>query len=512
MTQRDLDLRLAFFPLTDLGNAERFRERLRGRLLWCAAIGWLHWDGKRWARDDADGRVKRAVHETVRAIHDEADALAASGQDEVVAIVGRGKEEIEIRLSDRLRQWARASESNARLNHMAEQADAYLAIATDKLDADPFKINCQNCTLLVRKTDDGSPYITSSPHDPADLISKIVPVDYDPAALCPRFDAFFIDIQPKADMRRFLMQWLGLSLTADTSEQRLCVWWGNGKNGKSVLMDTVAYVAGDYSETVPIETFLAEGRGRNAGQATPDLAILPGVRMLRTSEPKRNAKLDEALIKLATGGEPMQVRHLHRRYFKFYPHFKLTIAGNYRPKIEGADEGIWRRVILVPFLQIISKEKRDARLAAKLRAEASGILNQLLEGLCDWLDHGLILPPDVEDATADYRSDSDPLGRFLEACVERAAGERVQASVMHELFCAWAKANSATEWTAKGLTLALKEKGLQSSKASVHYWLDVRLKAVPSDFVDAHGRPILQKPETADASVPDAIDDDEAVE
>jgi putative DNA primase/helicase len=292
----------------------------------------------------------------------------------------------------------------------------------------------------------------------------------------------------------------------------MCVWWGNGKNGKSVLMDTIAYVAGDYSETVPIETFLAEGRGRTAGQATPDPAILPGVRMLRTSEPKRNARLDEALIKLATGGEPMLVRHLNRGYFKFYPHFKMTIAGNYRPKIEGADEGIWRRVILVPFLQTITEDKRDRGLAAKLRGEASGILNRLLEGLCDWLDHGLVVPPDVENATADYRSDSDPLGRFLDACIKRVSGERVQASVMHELFCAWAKANSATEWSPRGLAFALTEKGLQTGKANVSYWLNVKLTAAPSDFVDAHGKPITQKPETADAGVPDAIDDDEAVE
>jgi P4 family phage/plasmid primase-like protien len=272
--------------------------------------------------------------------------------------------------------------------------------------------------------------VTFSDHDPRDLITKLAPVDYDPAAACPLYDKFLGEVQPKPEMRRFLHQWLGLSLTGDVSEQRLAVWWGKGKNGKSVLMDTVAHVAGDYGATTPIETFLAEGKGRNAGQATPDLAVLPGVRMLRTSEPKRNAPLDEALIKLATGGEEIKARHLNRDYFNFYPQFKLTISGNYRPKITGSDEGIWRRVMLVPWTYTVPEESRDRHLFGKLKAEASGILNRLLEGLCDWLDHGLVEPHDVGQATAEYREDSDPLGRFLDTCVRAAPGQRVQSSVL----------------------------------------------------------------------------------
>src|SRR5581483_588515 len=433
----------------------------------------------------------------VRSIHDEADALAASDQDKLVEVKtkGRGedKEEFEIYLSDRLRLWARDSESNAKLNQLAEQADAYLAIAPEKLDSDPFKINVQNGTIVVSKTPDSDGrYVAFRHHDPADLITKIAPVSYDPAAECPKFDAFLSEVQPKPENRRFLMAWRGLSLTGDTSEQRLAVFWGKGKNGKSVFEDTTAFVAGDYGETVPIETFLAEGRGRNAGQATPDLAILPGVRLLRTSEPKRGAALDEALIKLATGGEPILARHLNRDYFKFYPQFKLTISGNYRPKIEGADEGIWRRVVLMPWRFTVPEDRRDNKLGEKLKAEAAGILNRLLDGLCDWLDHGLIVPEDAEAATADYRSDSDPLGRFLNACVERASGERVQATAMHDLFVAWARANSATEWSPRGLALALKERGFVSTKSSVSFWLDSRLKAKVSDFVDSHGKPIAQ--------------------
>jgi putative DNA primase/helicase len=325
-------------------------------------------------------------------------------------------------------------------------------------------------------------YVIFAPHDPGDLITKLAPVDYDPAAARPAFDTFLAEVQPQAENRRFLAQWHGLSATGETSEQKLAVYWGKGRNGKSTLIDALAHVLGDYSETVPIETFLAEGKGRNAGAATPDLAILPGVRFLRTSEPDRGAKLAEALIKLVTGGEPILARHLNRDYFRFYPQFKLTISGNYRPEIRGSDEGIWRRVQLVPWTVTIAKEKIDPDLGSKLQGEASGILNWLLDGLCDWLDNRLTVPADVTEATDSYRAESDPLGRFLAVCTERAEGLRVQSSVLHRLFLAWAKANCEREWSAQGFGRAMREKGYKSVNSQFIWWVDINTTRRAEDF------------------------------
>jgi putative DNA primase/helicase len=212
------------------------------------------------------------------------------------------------------------SEQNSKINQLAEQSQAYLAVAPDGLDADRFAINVRNGTLRVRKDEAGEgDCITFSQHNPDDRITKLIPVDHMPEASCPQYDAFLQDVQPEESMQRFLHQWIGISLTGDISQQRLCVFWGTGKNGKSVFIETAALIAGDYSDTVPIETFLADGRGRSAGQATPDLAILPGVRLLRTSEPKRGAQFDEGLIKMVTGGEPIMARNLNLPYFRFYP-------------------------------------------------------------------------------------------------------------------------------------------------------------------------------------------------
>lgn len=483
-----LDRRLAFFPMTDLGNAERFRERQRGLLIWCFAIGWLWWDGKRWAREGADERVSIAAHMSMRSIQDEADAIAGTDLDRLVGHKGRKGEEEEIYLSDMLRGFGRDSESNAKLNLVAKQASAYLAVQPVALDANPFAINMRNGTLIVDRKVEG--YITFKPHDPADLMTKIAPVDYLPGSPRPRFDQFIAEVQPDAATRRTLQQWKGYSLTGDVSEQKLAAFHGKGRNGKSVFEEITAFVAGDYCATTPIETFLAEGRGRNAGQATPDLAVLPGVRMLRTSEPKKGAQLDEGLIKLATGGEPIKARHLNRDYFDFYPSFKLTISGNYRPKIVGADEGIWRRIVLVPWPVTIAKEKQDRHLATKLRDEASGILDWMLDGLRDWLDNGLMLGEEVETATAEYRHDSDQLGRFLEQCTVPSLGDRVQSTVLHSVFNAWSLANSLNEWKGRGFSDAMAERGFKRTKSSVVFFLDLKLTKTVADFLDYEGKPL----------------------
>jgi putative DNA primase/helicase len=498
-----LNLRLAKFPHTDLGNTERFRERNSGKFLWCPALGWLWWDGRRWCRDGADERVKAAEHDTVRAIQDEAVAVRGATRSEIERnpdargphdmLLGVKKimgAEQDWYLSDALAAWGRTSEQANRLAPIAKGAAPYLYVATEQLDADPFKMNVANGTLIFRKVKDAD-YITFRPHDPADLMTKCSPVHYDPLATCPHLERFMIDVQPAEPDRRFLLQWQGLNLTGDVTDQGLALFWGKGRNGKSTWVDLMAYIGGDYSETVPIETFLNQGRTRGAGQATPDLAMLPGVRHLRTSEPNKGAKLDEALIKLATGGERILARHLNRDFFGFYPQFKLTISGNYRPHIVGADEGIWRRTMLVPWSVTIPKEKIDRDLGTKLRGEASGVLNRLLDGLRDWFDNGLIRSENVLKATASYRSDSDPLGRFLEACVRAEIGSKVQSSVMHEVFCAWAKVNGATEWTNKGMTAALEERGYQKKHSGPMWWLDVKLIHAAGDFIDKDGKPIV---------------------
>jgi putative DNA primase/helicase len=182
-------------------------------------------------------------------------------------------------------------------------------------------------------------------------------------------------------------------------------------------------------------------------------------------------------------------RHLNKGFFKFYPQFKLTISGNHRPKISGADEGIWRRLQLVPFNVSIPKAERDRKLSEKLITEASGILNRLLDGLRHWCDKGLIEPDEVTAATAEYRSLSDPLSRFLATCVLASPGERIQSSVLYAVFEAWCKSAGESVWRQKGFSLAMDERGFKRKHSDVTWFLDLKLIRAAHDFVDSEGRP-----------------------
>lgn len=496
----DLDRRLCMLPLTDLGNAERFAARFGHRVRYVDKMGWMAHDGRRFILDGAEALIGGWIHETVRAIRAEAHAMRASGRrdhgedgalDDLLEIKRDGSE---VLLSDKLASWAKASESAAKLACIAGIArhlsNYGLTIQPEQLDRNPYLINCANGTLeLLHRPEgvDASVELRLRPHDPNDLITRLVPFDYQPAATSPLYDRFLARVQPSEDMRQFLHRWGGLSLTGDVSEQKLAFFYGKGANGKSTLVDTWATIAGDYAGTVPIETFLDQGRKRKGSEASPDLAALVGVRLLRTSEPEKGSKLAEALIKLATGGEPMPVRRLNRDPFDLHPAFKMIISGNHRPSISGVDDGIWRRVMLIPWDVQIPDAEKDRQLIAKLRSEASGILNRLLTGLIDWRLNGLQEPAIVRGATADYREQSDPLGRFLAACTRATEGQRVQSSRLHALFVAWARASGEREWSQTGFSKAMIDRGYRKIESHGMRWLDIEMTRTPDDLAAEEG-------------------------
>jgi putative DNA primase/helicase len=492
-----LHAELCVYPMTDLGNAERLAARYGERIRYVDKMGWVAYDGRRFVLDGADALIGGMVHDTVRAIREEARVMRESGRrdlgevDALDDLVETKRNGSEVLLSDKLLAWARASESANRLGCIAGIAKnltgAGLTVQPEQLDRNPFLINVLNGTLeLIYERDAPEPWarLHLRRHDPADLITRLMPVEFRPGVQCPIYDRFIARVQPEDDMRRFLHQWGGLSLTGDVGEQKLVFHHGKGANGKSTLVDTWATIAGDYSGTVPIETFLDQGRKRKGSDASPDLAALVGVRMLRTSEPEKGAKLAEALIKLATGGEPIPVRRLMRDPFDLNPAFKMTISGNHRPSISGVDDGIWRRVMLVPWNVQIPDAEKDRQLVDKMRREASGILNRLLAGLIDWRLHGLQIPAIVRGATADYRDESDPLGRFLATCTAGAKGERVKSSLLYALFIAWARAAGEREWTQTGFSKAMSDRGHRKVESHGMRWIDLTMTRTPDDFAD----------------------------
>ncbi len=315
------------------------------------------------------------------------------------------------------------------------------------------------------------------PHAREDLLTKLAPVKYSASATCPAYDAFIARVQPEETMRRFIHQWGGLSLTGDIGEHKLAFFHGGGRNGKGTWVEAVAHIVGDYAGSIGIESLAESGGRRRGDQATPDIARLPGVRFLRVSEPEKGMRWNDGLIKQLTGGDPVDARHLNKGFFTFLPSFKLTVSGNNKPRVNDLSHGMWSRMQLVPWGVTIPDEEIDRSLGDKLKAEAAGILNRLIDGLLDWRTHGLIVPDEVRMATRAYRDDSDDLGRFLSELCEVSDDHknvRVGSQELLHLYQAWADVAGGSPRNPKTFKQAMEEKGFAQIPSNGMKWLGVQ--------------------------------------
>jgi putative DNA primase/helicase len=405
------------FPKTDIGNAERFSADHRERVRYCPEFKkWLIWDGTRW-KADATGEIYQLAKQTVRSIKTEVE-----NPDEYQ--------------QKALNDHGLKSERRERINAMIDLAssESGIPVLSSNLDRDVMLFNLSNGTIELGAS-------TLRKHRRDDLITKIALIEYDPKAGCPLWTQFISDVTGgDVDLQKYLQRAVGYSLTGLTEEHAIFLLYGKGCNGKTTFLETVHHVLGDYAGQADFDTFTTSRR--SSGAARNDLAMLRGKRFVKATESEQGTHFAEAFVKNICGGDMVTARFLYGEHFEFKPQFKLWLATNHKPSIVGTDDGIWRRIRLIPFTVCIPEEKKDKKLGEKLKAETNGILLWAIEGLQEYLKDGLPDPSAVKDATAQYRSEQDTIQRFLdEKCVvkEKAA---VGAQCLHTTYLEWAHQTS----------------------------------------------------------------------
>jgi putative DNA primase/helicase len=455
----DLDRQLAFQPCNDFGNGMRLFHRHGEQLMHVDNIGWFIWDGARWDREGGLAGAVRLGHKVAQAISDEAKALIdkppPKGADERIG---------------RLFSWAVQSGNQARIHGMLGAAAPYLTQPVGELDRDPCLVACANGTLRLGSQTE------FRPSDRADHITRRLGVAFNTRAQCPLFERFLTEIMPDEDMRFFLQRIFGLCLTGLTHEQTFFIFYGTGSNGKSTLMNVIRHIMGDYAVNSPISTFLAKRDGNSGADASPDLARLPGARLVSAAEPPEGSRLDEAKVKEMASGEPMTVRHLNQGFFEFRPVFKAIISTNHQPNIRGTDHGIWRRIRLVPFTVEIPPDQVDRGLEAKLLAEAEGILQWMLTGCEEWFATGLRPPAKAIAAVEDYRADQDPVGEFITARCHKYSQETIDPATgrpfetgqkdLREAYLAWCKDGGLDPMSPRAFGSKLTARGIHRRKSN----------------------------------------------
>lgn len=495
----------AGYDLNDNGNALRFALYFGEDVIWVPRMGWHVWDGLRWCKDEDEIEVKRLSQQlgdlvkrevwTLRlgdqqmdlleheqTLRDERDGwasatgddgkLTADAQARISQIdrqlveIGKVKKKLaDLRAAHR--RFAVQSGNGARMKSMRDEAGVKLSRKVDDMDSAPLQLNTLSGVLrFTVDREDGQRFanVELLAHDRALLHTKLMPVRFDPdpdADLsCPRFDEFFERIQPDPVIRHFLMRSFALAMTG-LIEQKLWFLYGMGANGKSVLVDLMARISGDYAATAKIESLTGTNR-RGGGDATPDLVPLIGARLVRAAEPDEGMRWQEGLIKDLTGGEPILVRALHSDFVEVRPCFSLFISGNHKPDIRGTDDGIWRRLMLVPFDVQIPKAEQIPKqeLDDILFAERDAIFKRLVGYLCEYLERGLNEPEAVLEATREFREESDPYGSFLDdACIVTGNPEdSMEARELVLAFHFWMMSRGEGAFKDRTVSLALADR------------------------------------------------------
>jgi putative DNA primase/helicase len=398
--------------LNDAGNATRFARQHVTDAMYVFGLGWFVWSGLYWEHDGV-GKVIEMAKAVAKAIYLE----AAATEDRIAC--------------DFVARHAKSSLNAPRIKAMVEMARSVPELVAKAVDLDSHD--------MLLGVANGVINLTTGKRQDADRRNRMTrhsPVAFDPTAKAPRFVAFVDEITGgDTKLAAYIQRVIGYALTGRANEQCLFFLHGSGANGKSVLLSVVkALLGSELAKQTPSETLMAK-----RSHQTNDIARLQDLRVVIANEVEDGTQLAEALVKQMSGEDTMTARFHYQEYFEFVPKFKLFIAGNHKPMIHGRDDGIWRRVRLIPFDVTIPKAKRDKRLQEKLRAELPGILNWAIKGCLDWQKLGLAEPAAVTKAVGAYRVEMDVIQQWIDERCTVAPSCEWKASMAYGDYRNWAQ-------------------------------------------------------------------------
>jgi putative DNA primase/helicase len=434
---------LCSFPFTDTGSAERFIHLNKDHFRYNYDFEKWHWyNGKFWDRKRGEPEARGLVIKTARLLREE--ALQSDDSERRAAI----------------EDYARKLEATNRINNTLREARAIPptpCYASD-FDKDNWLINCLNGTVDLRTGNLG-------PHSPDDMITQITAVNYIPEDKCPRFDSFLSQIMNGNDVLiRYVTRLLGMCLCGSISEQILPIFYGSGGNGKSVLLDTICGLMGDYAGEAAPDLLIQK---RNPEHAT-EVADLLKKRLVIASETEEDAVLKVSLVKRLTGNAKLKARFMRQDFFEFERTHKMILVTNNKPTISENTDAIWRRVKLIPFAITIPENKQDKSLLLKLQSEWPGIFVKLVRGCLEWQQFGLAEPEEIENATFEYRQEQNPLGDFIEGRCKLGSFGVVPVSELKGNYENWLKEQSReSHLSAQQFNAAMRKFGC---KYENQYW------------------------------------------
>lgn len=441
----------------DTGNAERFLDKYGDVVKYSHTDKvWYIFNGSYWEVDKTE-EIRKLV-----------DSVVEDMKNEKIVIPADVDEKEEEKLLKSWEKFKKSSRSHNGKDNMLKEVKHHVSCLHGDFDKEDMLIN----------TASGYVDLTSGvlhDHDLKKMFSKETTSEYTDNIDCPEWTKFLNQIfDNDQEMIHFIQKAVGYSLTGSVEEQVMFILLGNGRNGKSVFINTLGEMLGNYGKTMNVSSVMVK---QGSSGANSDIARLEGARLVISSEANEGSRLDESLIKQLTGGDKIVARHQYGKEFEFNPKFKLWMATNHKPLIRGTDDGIWRRIILIPFKVQIPLEKVDKKLESKLKRELPGILNWAVQGAIDWQTEGLNPPESVKKAATDYRNEMDVIECFIHDECEVGEDYEVQAGQLFQKYREWAIENNEYNMSKNKFGMEMKKKFEKKRKKFGNVYVGVRLRS-----------------------------------
>ena len=447
----------------DQGRGLRMRDQFATVLKFNAVDKkWFFFNGSYWQEDIGNQRVELAAERVANSIKKEKPELSFSTKTD------------EDKAMNEWYKFQKDSRSHMAKMHMIDEFKKYVIVKHGEFDKEDMLLN----------TESGYVDLSSGElhdHDIDKKFSHQTVAEYSDNVDAPLWEKFLNQIfNNDEELIHYVQKAIGYSFTGSVDEQCLFILNGRGRNGKSVFSNVVSDVAGNYAKQMNVQTIVA--KKNQSGSANSDIARLEGARIVTSSELNEGDRFDESLVKQLTGGDKILARFLYGSEFEYKPKFKIWMATNHLPIIRGTDDGIWRRIKIIPFNIQIPKEKVDKKLEYKLKAEYTGILNWIVQGAIMWQQEGLEDPEAVTKVIETYRAEMDPLDAFLEECCTTGQNYSIKAREMYDAYHEWAKESEEYKMSLNKFGREMSKKLLRVKKRDGWYYVGLKLKEPDSDY------------------------------
>lgn len=470
-----------FYPLNDTGNAERFYDYFGDLFKYNEDDKrFMFWNGQKWSKDMAS-YVRKYANKLIEILHDE----IRHTEDKIKKVIAQGENATED--VTELKALLKAQQDNAKRVANTTGKDAMIKELQALHDL-PVRNKHFNRQEQYLNTKSGVVNLFTGevyPFNRKYMLSKITNcgVSYDEPKV---FLKFMRDIlrrdgndEETEELLKVVQIYLGETLMGRTNKDHLYIMYGSGGNGKSTFIKIVNDVIGEYGTTMSSEMLVSKG---NSSVQSKEFSLdaLAGARCVTTSETAEGQKLDEVFFKQLLSGELITAQKKYGDSYSFLPTFSVWMSTNNKPIIRATDDGTWRRVVLIPFLNKFKGKNKDVRMPEKLAAEKAQILGWMIQGavkLHNEYDDKVPLPTCLEEALTDYKKELDVIVAFLNDMTIPFPEMEVKTQVLYREYKNWCKENGEYQYNERRFKLEMPKKGypVKRTKNSGEVYVGLKL-------------------------------------